>query len=334
MRGRAVYFVGPERVEVRDRDVPEPDSNEVRVNTRLSAVSSGTELLIYRGEAPTSLKTDESIAALDGDLSFPLRYGYAAVGEIEAVGDDISPSLVGTRVFAFNPHESRFLAEPQSLRHIPQDVSDERAALLPTMETAVNFVMDGNPLIGERVTVFGQGVVGLATTALLSKFPLEHLTVVDRIAERRQLALEFGADRALAPTELAETEDIGHSDLTFELSGNPSALDDALDVTRYDGRVIVGSWYGTKPVTLDLGGRFHRSRIHVESSQVSTIEPDLRGRWDTDRRFDLAWDHLRDLRLDALVTHRVDVSNAPQAYQLLEDDPDEAVQILFTYGNN
>ncbi|MFC7203835.1 zinc-binding alcohol dehydrogenase [Haloferax namakaokahaiae] len=333
MRGRAVYFVGPKHVEVRDRDVPDPDSNEVRVETRLSAVSAGTERLIYRGEAPTSLSADESITSLDGDLSFPLRYGYAAVGEIDRVGDDISPSLVGTRVFAFNPHESRFLAEPQSLRFIPQDVSDERAALLPTMETAVNFVMDGNPLIGERVTVFGQGVVGLVTTALLSKFPLERLTVVDRIPERRRLALEFGADRARSPEELGDDE-FGRSDLTFELSGNPSALDDALDVTRYHGRVIVGSWYGTKPATLDLGGRFHRSRINVESSQVSTIDPDLRGRWDTDRRFGLAWDHLRDLRLDALVTHRIDVSNAPQAYQLLEDDPDEAVQILFTYGSN
>ncbi|AFK19060.1 oxidoreductase [Haloferax mediterranei ATCC 33500] len=331
MQGRAVYFVAPERIEVRDRDVPTPGPDEVRVRTLTSAVSSGTERLVYRGEAPTDLPADESIAALEGDLSFPLRYGYAAVGEIEAVGDDVPSTLLGSRVFAFNPHESRFLATPGELTHIPDDVSDERAALLPTMETALNFVMDGRPLIGEHVVVFGQGVVGLMTTALLDQFPLGSLTAADCIAERRELALGLGADTAIHPESLDAPSD--GADLTFELSGDPTALDDALAVTRYDGRVIVGSWYGTKPATLDLGGRFHRSRINVESSQVSTIDPDLRGRWDTERRFSLAWEYLRKLPLDSLVTHRVDVGDAARAYRLLEDNPDEAVQILFTYAD-
>ncbi|AKU07363.1 MULTISPECIES: zinc-binding dehydrogenase [Haloferax] len=329
MEGRAVYFVAPERVEVRDRDVPAPGPEEVRVRTLTSAVSSGTERLVYRGEAPTDLAADESIAALDGDLSFPLRYGYAAVGEIEAVGDDVPDSRLGSRVFAFNPHESRFLASPSELISVPDDVTDERAALLPTMETALNFVMDGRPLIGEHVVVFGQGVVGLVTTALLAQFPLGSLTAVDCVAERRAIAESLGADEAVHPESLDAPAD--GADLTLELSGDPDALDDALSVTRYDGRVVVGSWYGTKPATLDLGGRFHRSRISVESSQVSTIDPDLRGRWDADRRFSLAWDHLEDLPLDPLVTHRIGVESAERAYRLLEDAPDEAVQILFTY---
>ncbi|ELZ91285.1 putative zinc-binding dehydrogenase [Haloferax mucosum ATCC BAA-1512] len=331
MKGRAVYFVAPERIDVRDRDVPTPGPDEVRVRTQTSAVSSGTERLVYRGEAPTDLPADESIAALEGDLSFPLRYGYAAVGTVEAVGDDVSSSLLGRRVFSFNPHESHFLASPGELIQIPDDVSDEQAALLPTMETALNFVMDGRPLIGEHVVVFGQGVVGLVTTALLSQFPLGSLTAVDCIPERRELALRLGADAVSHPSSLDAPAD--GADLTFELSGDPSALDDALAVTRYDGRVIVGSWYGTKSATLDLGGRFHRSRIRVESSQVSTIDPELRGRWDTERRFSLAWTHLRDHSFDSLITHRIDVEDAARAYRLLEDDPDDAVQILFTYAD-
>ncbi|KAB1196492.1 MULTISPECIES: zinc-binding alcohol dehydrogenase [Haloferax] len=331
MEGRAVYFVGPEAVEVRDCEVPEPGPQEVRVRTQTSAVSSGTERLVYRGEAPTDLPSDVSIAALDGDLSFPLRYGYAAVGEVEAIGESVDASWRGRRVFGFNPHESQFVARPTDLYPIPDDVGDARAALLPTMETALNFVMDGNPRIGEHVVVFGQGVVGLVTTALLSQFPLGSLTVADCVAERRDLALELGATTAVHPDSLDTPAD--GADLTLELSGNPDALDDALDVTRYAGRVLVGSWYGTKPATLDLGGQFHRSRISIESSQVSTIAPDLRGRWDADRRFSLAWDHLADLPLDSLVTHRLPVEHASRAYQLLEDEPDEAVQILFTYAD-
>ncbi|ELZ85897.1 putative zinc-binding dehydrogenase [Haloferax elongans ATCC BAA-1513] len=331
MHGRAVYFVGPKEVEVRDHDVPAPDRTQVRVRTRLSAVSSGTERLVYRGEAPTNLPADESIAALEGDLSFPLTYGYAAVGEVEAVGDAVDASLLGERVFSFHPHESCFLTRPSELRTIPDGVSDGRAALLPTMETALNFVMDGRPLVGEHVVVFGQGIVGLVTTWLLDKFPLGSLTAVDCVPERRQLALDLGADAAVSPESLDHPAD--GADLTFELSGDPDALDDALDVTRYDGRVVVGSWYGTKRASLDLGGRFHRSRISVESSQVSTIDPDLSGRWDTERRFSLAWDFLEDIPLESLVTHRLDVGDAARAYELLEDEPDDAVQILFTYGD-
>ena len=332
MQGRAVYFVGPETVEVRERDVPQPASDEVRVRTRLSAVSSGTERLVYRGEAPTDLPADASLTALDGDLSFPLRYGYAAVGDVEAVGTDVDSSWLGRRVFGFNPHESRFLARPTELYQIPDGVSDARAAMLPTMETALNFVMDGNPRIGEHVVVFGQGIVGLVTTALLGQFPLGSLTVADCVAERRELALELGATEAVHPDELDTPAD--GADLTLELSGNPDALDHALDVTRYAGRVLVGSWYGTKPAVLDLGGEFHRSRISIESSQVSTISPDLRGRWDADRRFSLAWERLADLPIESLVTHRLDVEDASRAYRLLEEKPAEAVQILFTYADS
>ncbi|WP_416839476.1 zinc-binding dehydrogenase [Haloferax sp. DFSO52] len=331
MQGRAVYFVAPEAVEVRDCEVPEPAPDEVRVRTRTSAVSSGTERLVYRGEAPTDLPSDVSIGALDGDLSFPLRYGYAAVGEVETVGEDVDSAWRGRRVFGFNPHESRFLARPDELYPIPDDVSDAHAALLPTMETALNFVMDGNPRIGEHVVVFGQGIVGLVTTALLSQFPLGSLTVADCVAERRELARELGATTAADPESLDPPAD--GADLTLELSGNPDALDTALDVTRYAGRVLVGSWYGTKPATLDLGGQYHRSRISIESSQVSTIAPKLRGRWDADRRFSLAWDHLADIPLDSLVTHRIAVEDAARAYRLLEEAPDEAVQILFTYAD-
>ena len=330
MEGRAVYFVAPERVEVRDRDVPAPGPEEVRVRTLTSAVSSGTERLVYRGEAPTDLAADESIAALDGDLSFPLRYGYAAVGEIEAVGDDVPDSRLGSRVFAFNPHESRFLASPSELIAIPDDVPDERAALLPTMETALNFVMDGRPLIGEHVVVFGQGVVGLVTTALLASFPLGSLTAVDCVAERRGIAEALGADEAVHPESLDAPAD--GADLTLELSGDPDALDDALSVTRYDGRVVVGSWYGTKPATLDLGGRFHRSRISVESSQVSTLAPSRRGRWSTDRRLDVAWEHLREMPLDRLDLAEYGVGEAPQAYERLDRADPGAVGILFRYG--
>ncbi|MDJ1430907.1 zinc-binding alcohol dehydrogenase [Halostagnicola sp. A-GB9-2] len=341
MTARRLEFIGPRSVEVRSRSIPDPGPDEVRVRTTLSAISAGTEGLIYRGDAPRELPADESIDSLEGDFSFPLSYGYAAVGRVTAVGRNVSEEWLERRVFAYNPHESHFVTDSESLLEIPDAVSAREAALFANVESAVSFLLDGEPLIGERVAVFGQGVVGLLTTALLARTPIETLVAVDRYEHRRALARELGADRTLEPTadgaEGVEISDAfesiagGRADLTYELSGSPAALDDAIATAGFDGRVIVGSWYGTNPVTLDLGGRFHRDRIDVRSSQVSTIPPRHEGRWSRERRHAVAWNWLEKLDLDGLFTHRLSLERAGEAYRLLETSPDEAVQVLLSY---
>ncbi|MGM0590605.1 MAG: zinc-dependent alcohol dehydrogenase [Halobacteriota archaeon] len=345
MTGRSLYFTAERTVEVRERPVPEPGAGEVRVSTIVSAISPGTEGLIYRGQVPTSLTVDETIDALSGSFDYPLRYGYAVVGEVTAVGEGVDDAWRGSTVFAFHPHESHFLAEPSSLHRVPEACPVEAAALVPNVETATNFVLDARPTFGERVAVFGSGVVGLLTTSILARFPLEHVLAVDPLAERRELAREFGADEAVTPAEARERFSAAGSrgrisegstgfDLTIEVSGNPDALDDAIVVTGYDGRIVVGSWYGTKRATLDLGGHFHRNRVRLQSSQVSTIDPERRGRWNADRRLDVAWRHLQTLAPERLITHRMPLEEADRAYRLLDERPERAVQILFTYGRN
>ena len=335
MTARRLKFTAPRAVDIERIPDPTPGPDEVRVETILSAISSGTERLVYRGEAPADLPADTALESMDGDLSFPLAYGYAAVGEVDAVGEDVDSAWLGRRVFAFEPHASAFTADPSSLEPVPSGVSDAQATLLPTVETAVTFLLDGHPRVGERVGVFGQGMVGLATTALLAASPLGELVTVDACGARRTLSERLGADVSVEPGETAvdrlRAGEPAGRDLTYELSGAPAALDDAIAATGYDGRVVVGSWYGTKPVELDLGGTFHRDRIDVSSSQVSTIDPALGGRWSPSRRLDVAWEWLERLDLAPLLTHRVDLSAAEEAYELLESSPNEAVGILFSY---
>ena len=182
----------------------------------------------------------------------------------------------------------------------PDGISAEDAAFLPTMETAVNLVMDGQPSIGEQVAVFGQGVVGLLVTALLSEMPLASLVTVDQHERRRRESLALGATASLTPDDLGLMQALQGSrnyrgaDLSFELSGNPAALDPSgkdCRVQRADcGRVLVWDQGG---LGLDLGGRFHRDRIRLISSQVSTIAPEWSGRWSKARRFDLAWSMIK-----------------------------------------
>jgi len=327
MTGRALYFTGPRTVSVREKPIPDPGADELLVRTERSAISPGTELLVYRDQVPDGMSTDETIEPLDGTLSYPLQYGYSAVGRVTDVGDSVAEEWLDRRVFAFHPHESHFVAEPQQV--VPTTLTPQQAVLIPNLEAAVNFVMDARPRIGARVAVLGQGPVGLLTTALLAEFPLAELVTADCYGKRRSLSRSLGASSALPPDELSGA--VEDTDITFELSGNPNALDDALDITGYAGQVIVGSWYGTKDVSLDLGGEYHRSHVRMQSSQVSRLDPAHADRWDKDRRMEFVRSWLSETDLSAVVTHQFGIDRAAEGYQLLENSPDEAVQVAFTY---
>ncbi|MBT3190049.1 MAG: zinc-binding alcohol dehydrogenase [Anaerolineae bacterium] len=324
---QALYFDGPYKLSIREEDLPVPKADQILVQTTLTAISAGTEMLFYRGQFPREMAVDASIDALEEQNDYPLKYGYMAVGVIEEVGEKLSKKLLGKRVFSFQPHQSHFLAKESDLIFIPDDIADEDAVFLPNMETAVNLVMDAKPILGERVIVFGQGIVGLLVSALLRQFPLESLVVVDPVPMRREAALALGVDAAFAPEEI----DLTNFDLALELSGVPDALNAAIEKVGFSGRIIVGSWYGQKPVSLGLGGRFHRERIQIISSQVSTIAPNLSGRWDKSRRFGLVWEMLKRVRPSKLISSRIPLGEAEQAYATLDTHPQDVLQVVFEY---
>jgi len=324
----SVVFAAPNTVTVVREAVPEPRPGEVLVETATSAISAGTELLFLRGQVPPGTAIDSTIQALDGSVAFPLRYGYACAGRVVAAGAPADAGWIGRDLFAFHPHTSHFTATIDQLIPVPAGIDLRRAVLLPNMETAVNFVMDGRPVIGERVAIVGLGVVGLLTTALLARFPLADLVAVDPLAARRDLALALGARRAIASDAIDAPATF---DLVYEVSGAPAALNTALALAGYAGRVVIGSWYGAKQAPIDLGGAFHRSRIRLLSSQVSTLDPRWLGRWDKARRLDVAWAMLADLPVERVITHTLPVTDAPAAYRLLSEHPEQAVQVIFDY---
>lgn len=323
--------------------MPETASDQVLVQTLVSAISAGTEMLFYRGEAPTDIPIDETIPSLAGKFQYPLKYGYAAAGKVIAVGKEVSGDWEGRTVFALNPHQSHFLISAEQLTPIPKNLSPEEAVFLANMDTAVNFLMDGQPVIGERVVVFGQGVVGLLTTALLAQIPLTRLITLDSYPLRREKSLLLGADASLDPTapevrtrlrELLQVEGIhAGADLVYELSGNPQALNQAIDITGFNGRVVIGSWYGRKQAKLNLGGRFHRGRIRLISSQVSTIATPWTGGWTKNRRLMVALGMIEKIKPVSLITHRFPIDRAAQAYQLLDQNPQEVIQVILTYDD-
>ncbi len=339
MRQQRVVFLGPGRIDVEEGPAPLPAANEVLVGVQFSAISPGTEMLVYRGEWPEGVPVDETIKALGGAFAYPLTYGYGAVGRVLATGEAVAGAWLGQRVFAFHPHENLFCAAPADLHPIPDDIDDDTALFLPNMETAVNLLLDGRPLIGEKVTVIGQGIVGLLTTALLARLPLASLTTLDSHRLRRQASIKMGAGHCLDPADPDLLKQLGAvvgqggaADLVYELSGNPAGLDTALSLVCFSGRVVVGSWYGAKRVGLDLGSFFHRGRITLISSQVSSIAPELAGRWSSERRIEVAWEMLRQVRPAACITQRFALTEAAAAYALIDRAPGETIQVIFDHG--
>jgi 2-desacetyl-2-hydroxyethyl bacteriochlorophyllide A dehydrogenase len=333
---RTLYFCGPGRVEVREESYPAPADGQMLVRTILSAISPGTEMLVYRGQFPAGLPVDGSIPALQGRFTYPLAYGYAAVGQVTELGSGLPDDWLGRTVFSFQPHTSHFLASPATARPLPEGLPAEAAAFLANMETAVNLVQDGAPILGERLLVLGQGVIGLLTAALLAEFPLESLVTADCHPIRREASRALGVTDCLEAGTPRFAEGLRRwlpagADLTYELSGAPAALNDAIAATSFSGRVVIGSWYGEKRVELDLGQGFHRSRIRLISSQVSTLAPELTGRWDKSRRFGAAWSALGRIRPEKWITHRIPHAQAAEAYRLLDQSPAETIQVLLTY---
>ncbi|MEW6659871.1 MAG: oxidoreductase [Thermodesulfobacteriota bacterium] len=341
MNRLSLFFTGPREVEIREEPLAPPGPGQVLVKTLLSAISPGTEMLIYRGQAPGDLAVDETIPALAGRFGFPLKYGYAVIGRAEVLGEGVPGEWQDRLVFAFNPHESHFLTNLEELLLPPPSLSPEAAVFFPHMETAITFVMDGQPQLGEQVAVFGQGVVGLLLTGLLARLPLAGLVTLDLHASRRRLSTDWGAHLSLDPGAPGSLEKLLESwsgpasyrgaDLCYEVSGNPAALEQAIAVTGFHGRVVIGSWYGRKKADLNLGGRFHRSRMRLISSQVSTIAPELSGRWSKFRRYLLAWRLLQETDPSPLITHRFPLAQAARAYDLLDQNPAEALQVILTY---
>ncbi|MES2625788.1 MAG: oxidoreductase [Pseudomonadota bacterium] len=337
-----LWFNGTRGVEILLSEPVAPAPGELFIKTICSAISAGTEMLVYRGQLPAALTLDATLQSMQQQPVYPLQYGYASVGEVVDVGGDLDDSWMGKRVFAFQPHASHFCASPEHVIAVPDDIDAEAAVFLANMETAVNLVQDGNPGIGEHVVVLGQGVVGLLLSSLLSQYPLGQVSAVDGIAQRRNCALMLGVRHVCdsgslmevnaLKKQLTQDEKFVGADLIYEVSGVPEALNLAIDLSGYCSRIVIGSWYGNKAAIVALGGEAHRNRLNISTSQVSTIASHLSSRWDKTRRFELCWDMIRQVNPQQLITHRVKLDEASTLYQQLDLAPEAIVQAVFVYS--
>jgi threonine dehydrogenase-like Zn-dependent dehydrogenase len=300
---RALFHTAPRCVEIRELPTPRPAAGEVLVRTVCSGISGGTERLVYRGEVPADLALDDTIDALGGAFSYPFAYGYACVGEVVGSGE---------AVFAFHPHQDVFAARACDLIPLPAAMDPASATLFPLAETALQVTLDAGSGYRDRVIVFGAGVLGLLTGLLLARAGWRPV-VAEPLAWRRAVAIDLGV-AAVAPEEL--TDDL--VPLVIDASGNPDAPATALELLAHEGTLLIASWFGVKPVVLPLGGAFHRRRLIIRSTQVSTVPAGLSGTWTRSRRRRESVALLSELPLAQLCTHVFGFGRAAEAFRAVD----------------
>ncbi len=330
MKARAVHFVAPRQVELREVELPDVAGDRVLVATDFSGISAGTEMLAYRGEVDPDLPLDATIGALAGTFTYPFRYGYAAVGRVLRPAGSLRE---GQPVFAFHPHQDLFVVAADAVFPIG-GVEPREATLYPLVETALQVCLDAAPRLGETAVVVGQGAVGMLIAALLARTGAMVVASEPRAA-RREMAAAFGV-RAVAPEhvgELVEAATAGRgADLVVEASGSPAALASSLELLAHEGTALVCSWYGTRNAHLPLGADFHRRRLAIRSTQVSTLPAALTARWDRHRRAAVAWRLLGELPVAALTTHEFPLGQVAEAYASVDRGVDGLVHAVLRYG--
>jgi 2-desacetyl-2-hydroxyethyl bacteriochlorophyllide A dehydrogenase len=318
VRARAVQFTAPRRIDLVSVDLPERASaTELIVRSAYSGVSAGTEMLAYRGELGADTSLDESLSGLSGTFEYPFLYGYSCVGWVEQ-GTATVPA--GSLVFAFYPHQDRFVVADRDAVLLDAHTDPRLATLFPLVETALQLTLDAGPVLNETVVVTGLGTVGLLTALLLRRAGAFVLAAEPQ-QWRREIADALGIT-AVPPEQLpmvvAEATAGRGTSVLVELSGAPAALEEGLALLAHEGTALVGSWYGTKWVSLPLGSEFHRRRLTIRSSQVSSIPAALGSRWDVGRRRATARLLLADLPLQVLATSEFPFADAAAAYAAVD----------------
>jgi len=305
----AFWTTGPGAGELRPEPLPGPVDDEVLVRTLWTGISRGTESLVLRGEVPESEHERMRAPFQSGSFPFPVKYGYLNVGVVERGPQ----SLLGSTVFTLFPHQSAFVVPADAVTVVPDAVPARRAVLAGAVETAVNVLWDARPALGDRITVIGAGMIGCCIARLARGIPGVDVTLVDVDPAKAPVARLLGVD--FASPDRAESD----RDIVIEASGTQAGLGRALELVATDGTVIVASWFGSRPVTLDLGADFHSRRLTLVSSQVGEVAASQRGRRTTRQRLELALRLLEDPAFDVLLNGSSSWTELPAVMASLAD---------------
>jgi 2-desacetyl-2-hydroxyethyl bacteriochlorophyllide A dehydrogenase len=346
--GTGVVFTGPRTVDFESYEDLPLGPHELRVRTLYSGISAGTEMTAYHGSNPYLSKQWDAknrlfLPSEAPSQPYPLSgWGYEEVGEVIEVHPEVTSLKVGDFVYGTWGHRTHhILQEDYARQRIKPDRLDPILAIYSHLgPIALNGILDANIHVGETVVVFGLGVVG-QMIAQLAKLSGARVFGVDMIEKRLELAKELDAieegfnPRDGSPAEKIKALTNGRgADVTLEASGNTQALNEAVRATAYSARVVALGFYQGQAQGLFLGEEFHHNRISLVCSQISNVDPALSYRWDRIRLIHTIMDLQAkgSLNLRPVITHVIPFKQAAEGFQILDQTPDQALQVVLDFS--
>lgn len=277
--------------------LPAVGPNDLRIRTCFSAISKGTETLVFNGAVPISEYERMRAPFQEGTFDGPVKYGYCNVGIVEHGPAD----WMEQAVFCLYPHQDRYVVPQERVYRLPADLPLERAVLAANMETCVNALADAgldreiNGGSAFSVSIIGAGLVG-CLMAHLAKTHGHAVELIDINPDRQGMADVLGVSFSTPENAQTDREVIVHT------SASNAGLVQALNLAALEGLIVEMSWFGTTQAKLPLGEAFHSKRLTIRSSQVGHIAPARQASWTYATRFAHALECLKAPELDALIT--------------------------------
>ena len=339
-----VSFTAPHAVELVACEAPPLVPGSVRVRTWYSGISAGTELTAYRGSNPYLTGTWDAERRLfvpgEPTFAYPVEgWGYSEVGEVVEAADDVAAPRVGDVVHGIWGHRSEAVVPADAVRARLWTADDAISGTFARVGSiALNAVLAAEARLGDRVAVFGQGVIGLLATRLATVAGAD-VIAVDTLPRRLEAAREMGALEVVA----ADVEGgagpavrdwaSGGVDSAIELSGSDRALHEAVRSVVVDGTVVASGFYQGGAANLRLGEEFHHNRVRIVASQISGTPVGLGPRWDQPRLVTTFMDQVRRGRVDvrSLVTDVVEAADVASIFRRLDEGDPEILQAVLRF---
>jgi L-iditol 2-dehydrogenase len=335
-----VVFREFRRAEWEPASVPSPSElkpDQILIRVRCALVNTGTDLAVYHGTHMGFSVPGSTYPRL------PYRPGWAVAGTVESVGSAATSFRVGDRVAgSARLTDWAVVSTAQGgPTHLPANVSYEQGCLALQSVVGLQGVRIARVRLGERVAVFGQGLIGQFARQYASLDGAATVIAVDPLDPRLALARRHGATHALnpqrddVPAAIAAATSGAGVDVAIEATGDPSVINDALKAAGVLGRVILlGSPRGR--VEIDPYSDIHRRGVAVigAHSTLAAGAPNAYYRWTEREHLALAVDLIAQGRLltDGLISHRVSAAEALRLFDALSERPHEFMGVVVTWN--
>ena len=316
---KRLIVTGPRNA--RFQEVPDPDcpAGGLLVRARMTAISTGTELRVYRG---IPVDREGKYLYPGFPLQFPVENGYSMVGEVVEAGSGVSGFRPGDRVFVPQPHKQMAVSPARAATRLPDAVPDRAGVFLSIIEVAHIALRRGDVMPGENVAIVGSGLIGLSALAFCRVFGCR-TAVMDLDHDRLKVARSMGADWTGSPVDEGFTDRIAEffggegADLVVEAASTWKAVETGLDVARPEGRVVVVARHTDQPHFSPVNYPYLRKNLSLRTSYGY---PQAGQRWDRRRSLSLTLDYLARgcLKLAPMLTHQFDWTELPEVYAKLD----------------